>query len=387
MMETSLKKVLVGVVALVLILTSTMTSYAASVGFTGKVPLSFETKNCKEIFNSGGKTYIVQRDNVAVRENPEKSGKALHYLNKGDVLISETLIENAKHNLWVQTIVNSGDIGYVYIGNLQEHTSHQFVDLAASGNPGYLFCRECAYVKKIICTEEERQIILEADKNRTVCHVALTVLAFVPVVGNVADVVDGLLSLSEGDFAGAAISFAAVAPLAGIIGNAAKTAYYAYDITDLTGEVVGNFVHIENANKIYVTEVASSRKLGMNMTKEYAQTGKVRFFKEAATGGYTWAAHHIVAGSEEAAAPAREVLLKVGLGINDAANGVFLCMRSDACTGTIHSGRHTQYYYDEINALVTSAYDETANLETNRRAVEQTLDRIADRLRKGELPL
>ena len=86
MMKTSLKKVLVGVVALVLILTSTMTSYAASVGFTGKVPLSFETKNCKEIFNSGGKTYIVQRDNVAVRENPEKSGKALHYLNKGDVL-------------------------------------------------------------------------------------------------------------------------------------------------------------------------------------------------------------------------------------------------------------------------------------------------------------
>ena len=94
-----------------------------------------------------------------------------------------------------------------------------------------------------------------------------------------------------------------------------------------------------------------------------------------------------MAGSEEAAAPAREILLKVGLGINDASNGVFLCMRSDACTGTIHSGRHTQYYYDEINALVTSAYDETANLETNRRAVEQTLDRIADRLRKGELPL
>ena len=188
------------------------------------------------------------------------------------------MIENAKHNLWVQTIVNSGDIGYVYIGNLQEHTSHQFVDLAASGNPGYLFCRECAYVKKIICTEEDRQIILEADKNRTVCHVALTVLAFVPVVGNVADVVDGLLSLSEGDFADAAISVAAAAPLAGIIGNAAKTVYYAYDITDLTGEVVGNLTHIENANKIYVTEVASSRKLGLNMTKEYAQTGKVRFF-------------------------------------------------------------------------------------------------------------
>ena len=36
-------------------------------------------------------------------------------------------------------------------------------------------------------------------------------VGFCAVVGNVADVVDGLLSLSEGDFADAAISFAAAA--------------------------------------------------------------------------------------------------------------------------------------------------------------------------------
>ena len=102
--------------------------------------------------------------------------------------------------------------------------------------------------------------------------------------------------LYRGDFADAAISVAAAAPLAGIIGNAAACAC----ATDLTGEVVGNLTHIENANKI----CNGSCKL----TKAWAQydqricaNRKGPLFK-AATGGYTWAAR-IVAGSEEAAAP------------------------------------------------------------------------------------
>ena len=97
-MKTSLKKVLVGVVALVLILTSTMTSTYARLALLEKC-LYVGRKTVKS-FQQRRKTYIVREITSPSQENPEKSQVGfLHYLNKGDVLISETLIENAKHNL------------------------------------------------------------------------------------------------------------------------------------------------------------------------------------------------------------------------------------------------------------------------------------------------
>ena len=68
MMKTSLKKVLVGVVALVLILTSTMTSYCSFGWLYWKSAFIIRAKNCKEIFNSEGRR-------ILSREITSQSGK------------------------------------------------------------------------------------------------------------------------------------------------------------------------------------------------------------------------------------------------------------------------------------------------------------------------
>jgi hypothetical protein len=59
-------------------------------------------------------------------------------------------------------------------------------------------------------------------------------------------------------------------------------------------------------------------------------------------------AHHIVAGAEPRAAPARWVLTAQRVDINDPANGVFL-----DCP--YHQALHTVTYYAEVNRLVAAA--------------------------------
>ncbi len=64
------------------------------------------------------------------------------------------------------------------------------------------------------------------------------------------------------------------------------------------------------------------------------------------------ATHHIVAGGAEAAAPARAVLQRFGIGINDAVNGVFLpASRAapNAAGAAVHSTVHTRAYYQAVN--------------------------------------
>jgi A nuclease family of the HNH/ENDO VII superfamily with conserved AHH len=60
------------------------------------------------------------------------------------------------------------------------------------------------------------------------------------------------------------------------------------------------------------------------------------------------AAHHIVAGGAERAAPARAVLDRFGIGINDAANGAFL-------PSGVHARIHTNAYYETVNSALSQA--------------------------------
>jgi RHS repeat-associated protein len=70
------------------------------------------------------------------------------------------------------------------------------------------------------------------------------------------------------------------------------------------------------------------------------------------------AAHHIVAGSAEAAGPARAVLQRFGISINEAANGVFLpgnLAAENAAAASVHSTIHTVDYYATVNKLLLGA--------------------------------
>jgi hypothetical protein len=83
------------------------------------------------------------------------------------------------------------------------------------------------------------------------------------------------------------------------------------------------------------------------------------------------AAHHIVAGAAAGAQQARKKLADLGIGINDAVNGVFLPISQ-------HSPLHTDYYYGAVNAAL-------AGVNTKSEALS-VLHSIAQSLQAGKFP-
>jgi len=83
-------------------------------------------------------------------------------------------------------------------------------------------------------------------------------------------------------------------------------------------------------------------------------------------------AHHIAAGTARRAEPARQALRRVGIGINEAENGVFLPR------GVHQGGMHTNRYYDAVNRAL-------ANVQSRSEA-RYVLDQIAKGLKAGTFP-
>jgi uncharacterized protein RhaS with RHS repeats len=82
------------------------------------------------------------------------------------------------------------------------------------------------------------------------------------------------------------------------------------------------------------------------------------------------AAHHIVAGTARAAAPARAVLSRYGVNVNEAVNGVFLPANraaQAASGGAYHRTLHTNEYYRNVSNILQAAQsreDVVAGLQT-----------------------
>lgn len=94
--------------------------------------------------------------------------------------------------------------------------------------------------------------------------------------------------------------------------------------------------------------------------------------------------HHIVAGKAAGAAKARAVLRKFGIGIDDAANGVYLpgskaAQTAAGTSATIHAGGHSDAYYAFVNRMLESA--------STREEVEAVLLTIRTMLLAGALKL
>lgn len=91
------------------------------------------------------------------------------------------------------------------------------------------------------------------------------------------------------------------------------------------------------------------------------------------------AAHHVVAKGARAADPARQVLIRVGVEIDEAVNGVFLPATRDAASNAAnHLTLHTNAYYQSINRALQG-------VETRREAIE-ALNMVKDALLNGKLP-
>lgn len=96
----------------------------------------------------------------------------------------------------------------------------------------------------------------------------------------------------------------------------------------------------------FVQSAGSSKLLGQNLEA----SGVARPAETAA--------HHIVAGGAEAAAPARGVLTQYGIDVNTAENGVFLPSNTGSLNpfgAAVHSTLHTGSYYESVNELLLGA--------------------------------
>jgi hypothetical protein len=82
-------------------------------------------------------------------------------------------------------------------------------------------------------------------------------------------------------------------------------------------------------------------------------------------------AHHIVARNARPADPARKVLERLGIGIDDPANGVFLPKAQ-------HQHLHSPEYYTAINRALAGA--------TTKSEAEEILRSIARKLDEGTFP-
>ncbi|NJK32071.1 MAG: hypothetical protein HC927_06435 [Deltaproteobacteria bacterium] len=94
------------------------------------------------------------------------------------------------------------------------------------------------------------------------------------------------------------------------------------------------------------------------------------------------AAHHIVAHTAERARPAQRTLERLGIGLDDAANGVFLprnaAGQAASPRAAYHPSLHSYKYYDAVN----NALD---GVQTKEQAMG-ILDGIASQLRAGTFP-
>lgn len=93
------------------------------------------------------------------------------------------------------------------------------------------------------------------------------------------------------------------------------------------------------------------------------------------------AAHHIVAGAAQEASAARSILQKFGVGINDAANGVFLpgnLAAQNAAGAAVHSTVHASAYYQAVNEALAGA--------TTKQEVLDILSGIRQALLSGGFP-
>jgi uncharacterized protein RhaS with RHS repeats len=126
--------------------------------------------------------------------------------------------------------------------------------------------------------------------------------------------------------------------------------------------------------------------LGLSCTKELKKNMNKANQELERTKGYqnrAWhkekgsAAHHIVAGDDMRAKPARNILRKHNIDLNSAENGIYLKhMDSNSKQpGAYHRVIHTDKYYADVNSRIKAA-----DIKGGKPAVEAELSKIQNEL-------
>lgn len=340
-----------------------------------------------EIFGSNGKTYITTKNSVPLRASPVNTGTVLEKLPENFPIEAEGLYRTKKNTLWIKVKTDAYTDAWMYTGNVQLHLC-SFIELSEYGVE---FCSKCGHIRAM--HPDGNLVDMDA------LHIVLAAASMLPVIGNGFDLLDGMLSLAEGRYGDATLSFASAVPVFGSIGNTLKVTNNTIEVFDTTTDIV-TATKI-GSNTVEVSVKTNSRILGKNMDVRYLSTFDDRFYnyKDYFLDKRSIAAHHIVAGgaNDIHARASRGLLNYLNIGINSAENGVYLCMRSENCLeGAIHATKHSTEYYRIVNQRLLQAFNNaeypfyasggTIKL-AQRQAVVNELDAIARDLMSGRLGL
>lgn len=368
-----MKKIISMILAIVLAFGMAVPASAASAA-------SFHTT--QEIVGHKGRIYLTTREDAPVRAEPHNKGKVLDQLPLGYPVEALGLFRTWKGNMWLK-ISNEGynsAEAWIFLGNLSEHR-HTYVGLESYGYGRFEFCDGCGHIRPTSVHSYE----VDLDN----AQIALAALSLLPVVGNGFDVLDGLISLCRGRYGDAMLSFSSAIPLLGNAGNVLR-AGKVYDVFTSTSRLTVALDRIDGyTGMVRVRPDANYYQLKKHMDAMYETTGDMRFYKLVGKNipKRSVAAHHIVAIGDDAATEAANILMYLGIDMNGASNGVYLCMRSDVCSGTLHVTKHSDDYYATVNKRVTKAFNSSGNYAKQRTAVLKELDHIARDLMSGRLGL
>lgn len=336
----------------------------------------------QEMVGYKGRVYLTVREDVPVRAEPHNEGAVLASLPDGYPVEALGLFRTRKGTMWLKIsneTYNAAE-AWIYLGNLIEHT-HHYIDLESYGYGKFEFCDGCGNIRpKSIDSFKVRLDNLQ---------IALAAYSLLPVVGNGFDVLDGLVSLCRGRYGDALLSFASSIPVLGTAGNAFRVGK-TFDVVTDSASLTVTLDRIDGfAGLVHVRPSANYNKLKRHMNAMYEATGDLRFYKLAGENlpKRSVAAHHIVAIGEKASEEAANILMYLGIDLNGASNGVYLCMRTEVCEGTIHAGKHSAEYYATVNETVSKAFQSSTNYAEQRIAVLNALDSIARDLMSGKLDL
>lgn len=357
-----MKNIMKRMLALMLIL-CTITSMMVPISAFAAEPFS-----TIEVFGSEDRCYITIKENAPLRASPSDKGTILEKLPENYPLQAEGLFRTKKGTLWVK-VKSEYDEAWIYTGNVKLH-SCSFLNL---DDYNIKFCSICGHIVPLTANN---QVDME------VLHICLAAASFIPVIGNGFDMLDALISLAEGEYDDALMAMGAAVPIVGSIPDMLQLVNASVDVMK-TSRVVVTATRVAD-NVVEITQKPDYYALKKDMQKRLDETGDMRFLKVDGDD-----AHHIVPAGDPKAKESQEILAYLGIDINSADNGVYLCSSASDCWGSTVHGRHGKSYTETVNQRIKKVFNDNKKRGTGaqKKAVIQELDKIAWELMEGSLKL
>ncbi|MBP6039993.1 MAG: AHH domain-containing protein [Flavobacterium sp.] len=253
-----------------------------------------------------------------------------------DLARQDTLSNNNAFNFVLQAQIQDkveNDLDEAFLESVNQYIDLNTTDPIVTQQLITYFSVKCAILRYQNPSWSDSKIYWEASKD--LIHVGLDIFGLVPLIGELADLTNGVLYTIEGDGVNATLSYASAVPVAGWaatgtklairINNVSSTAYTVATKVKLTWKIVGNVVTFGNRAQL-------RKVLGMGTSAVDPRQ-----------------AHHIIPWNKQS----KEIVQKAAKSrnafhMNEALNGIPL-------SNAVHNGSHANYdnviqiKFDEFN--------------------------------------